>query len=106
MLENSFVINSNYISDSENLLQKPENQNVGWKTTNDALEEINDNRTSIPEIGKRNGLPESTLRKRRNMLEKGIPLVGSGSKTALTPEQVKQLALRIGELCALRFSPT
>ena len=40
------------------------------------------------------------------MLEKGIPLVGSGSKTALTPEQVKQLALRIGELCTLRFSPT
>ena len=40
------------------------------------------------------------------MLKDGIPLVGSGSKTALTPEQEKQLALCIGELCTLGFSPT
>ena len=39
------------------------------------------------------------------MLKDGIPLVGSGSKT-LTPEQEKQLALCIGELCTLGFSPT
>ena len=28
---------------------------------NDALEEMNENRTSIQEIGKRHGIPESTL---------------------------------------------
>ena len=73
---------------------------------NDALEEINENRTSIREIGKQYGIPESTLRKRRDMLKEGIPLVGSGSKTALTPEHKKQLALCIGKLCTHGFSPT
>ena len=51
------------------------------------LEEINENRTSIRETGKKYGIPESTLQKRRDMLKEGIPLVGSGCKTALTPEQ-------------------
>ena len=51
---------------------------------NDALEEMNENRTSIREIGKRYGMPESTLRKRRDMLKQGISLVGS-----VTPEQEK-----------------
>ena len=73
---------------------------------NDALEEMNENRTSIREIGKRYGIPESTLRKRRDMLKQGISLVGSGSKTALTPEQEKQQALCVGKLCTLGFSPT
>ena len=45
------------------------------------------------------------LRKRRDMLKEGIPLVGAGPKTALIPEQEKQLALCIGELCTLGFSP-
>ena len=40
------------------------------------------------------------------MLKEGIPLVGSGSKTALTPQQEKHLALCIGELCTLGFSRT
>ena len=43
------------------------------------------NFSSIREIGKQYGIPESTLWKRRDMLGEGIPLVGSGSKTALTP---------------------
>ena len=40
------------------------------------------------------------------MLKQGISLVGSGSKKALTPEQEKQLALCVGKLCTLAFSPT
>ena len=47
---------------------------------NDALEEVNEDRISIREIGKRYGILESTLRKRRDMLKEGIPLVGSDSK--------------------------
>ena len=46
---------------------------------NDALKEIHENGTLIYEIGKRYGIPELTLRKRRDILKEGIPLVGSGS---------------------------
>ena len=54
---------------------------------NDALEEMNENRTSIQKTGKQYGIPESTQRKRKDMLKEGTPLVSTGSKTALTPEQ-------------------
>ena len=47
---------------------------------NNELEEFNENRT----------LTESTLRKRRDTVKKSIPLVDSGSNTALTPKQEKQ----------------
>ena len=70
-----------------------------------ALHTIRDGST-IKGTARRFNIPESTLRHRMKMLANGKELVGSGRKTALTPDMERDLAHCIQTLCNAGFSPS
>lgn len=72
----------------------------------DALEAVENKSMSIRKAAKTYGVTESNIRRRRTKLEKGIPFVGSGRKTALSKVEEEELVSCIRVLCNTGFSPS